>query len=90
MATAATAKGSGWPGSSGRACCTPFDVYGDEKLEDLSGSALSGALVPLEVECKLRQVSFRPDCERAVSAPSAECFPVQTTNLFKFEQIRVN
>ena len=52
MATAATPEGNGWPGSSGRARCTPFDVYGDEKVEDLSGSALSGALVPLEVECE--------------------------------------
>ena len=52
MHTAATPEGNGWPGSSGRACCTPFDVYGDEKLEDLSGSALSSALVPLEVECE--------------------------------------
>ena len=52
MQTAATPEGNGWPGSSGRACCTPFDVYGDEKVEDLSGSALSGALVPLEVECE--------------------------------------
>ena len=50
MQTAATPKGNGWPGNSGRACCTPFDVYGDVKLEDLSGSALSGVLVPLEVE----------------------------------------
>ena len=52
MQTAATPEGNGWPGSSGRACCTPFDVYGDEKVEDLSGSALSGALVPLEVDCE--------------------------------------
>ena len=52
MQTAATPEGNGWPGSSGRARCTPFDVYGDEKVEDLSGSALSCALVPLEVECE--------------------------------------
>jgi len=53
MQTAATPKGNGWPGSSGRARCTPLDVYGDEKLDALSGSALGGALAPLAVEGKL-------------------------------------
>ena len=76
-ATAATAKGKGWPGSSGRARCTLSDENRDEEMDALSGSALSGALVPMEVRGKLGEVSFRPDCERAVSAPSAECFPAQ-------------
>ena len=77
MQTAATPVGNGWPGISGRARCTPSDVYGDVKRDAASGGALGGALIPSFVKCKSRHVSFRPDSERGVNAPSAERFPVQ-------------
>jgi hypothetical protein len=53
-----------------------LDVYGEVKLDVLSGSALGGALVLLTV-CKSGYVSFRPDCESVVNTLSAERFPVQ-------------
>ena len=52
MATAATPVGKGWPGKRGRARCTPSDMYGDEKLDALSGSALGGALTPWPVSSR--------------------------------------
>ena len=74
MATAATAKGNGWPGSSGRARCTLSNENRDEELDALSGSAPGGALAPWPVNSRLEELWLRPDSESGVKASSAERF----------------
>lgn len=74
MQTAATPMGKGWPGRSGRARCTPSSVYGEEKLDALSGSALGGALALLAVSSRPEYAhSFTVGIMRGVRARHIGC-----------------